>query len=366
MLTVTVAALVLGLGIGLGLGLSGFLPDRRIATPVAPLAVSVAPEGSEEAATIALFRNARDSVVSIATSAARRGLFGMVTAEVPLGAGSGFIWDGNGHVVTNAHVIRGATAAVVTLADGRSFDARLVGRDERHDLAVLRIRGSDLPPPLPLAPPEPPEVGARVLAIGNPFGLDWTLTTGIVSALDREIPGRGGTSIRGVIQTDAAINPGNSGGPLLDSAGRIIGVNTAIYSPSGGSAGIGFAVPVAAVQRVVPQLIRTGRYSPPSLGLVFDPRLNALANRQGLAGVVVLDVPSGSAAAQAGIEPAEILRDGRIRTGDVIVAVEGARVETLDDLLAALEAREIGQTVRVTLWDGARERDVALPLVAEG
>ncbi|EPX86273.1 Trypsin-like serine protease, typically periplasmic [Rubellimicrobium thermophilum DSM 16684] len=247
-------ALALGLGIGLGLGLAGLwrgpapgpqtAPD---AVAVPPVMVTVAPAGSEEAATIALFRAARDSVVAISTTRTRRDLFGRAAGEVPLGSGSGWIWDGSGHVVTNAHVIAGASAALVTLADGRSFDARLVGADPRHDLAVLRIEGEDLPAPLTLAPPKPPEVGSRVLAIGNPFGLDWTLTTGIVSALERELPGRDGVPIRGLIQTDAAINPGNSGGPLLDGAGRVIGVNTAIYSPSGGSAGIGFAIPAATV-----------------------------------------------------------------------------------------------------------------------
>ncbi len=359
-----VLALILGLGIGLGVGLSDLWeePQAAAVAPVAPVELAVAPEGSDEGATIATFRAARDSVVAISTSASRRDLFGRVATEVPLGTGSGFIWDGAGHVVTNAHVIQGANAATVQLADGRAFDARLVGFDRGHDLAVLRIEGEDLPAPLTLAPPEPPEVGSRVLAIGNPFGLDWTLTTGIVSALDREIPGEDGRLIRGLIQTDAAINPGNSGGPLLDSAGRIIGVNTAIYSPSGGSAGIGFAVPVATVQRVVPELIRTGRYSPPTLGLAFDARINAAINRQGLPGAVVLQVERGSEAAQAGVEPAQLLRDGRIRPGHVVTAVDGAPVETLDDLLALLDARQAGDEVAVTFDTGGGETTLELPL----
>ncbi|TNC73110.1 trypsin-like serine protease [Rubellimicrobium roseum] len=360
-------ALLVGLGVGLGIGVSGWLPAREAAAPVAavaPAQLSVAPEGSDEAATIALFRSARDSVVAISTSAARRDLFGRVSSEVPLGTGSGFIWDGEGHVVTNAHVIEGATAATVTLADGRVLPARLVGRDASHDLAVLRIEDEGLPAPLTLAPPEPPEVGAFVLAIGNPFGLDWTLTTGIVSALDRELPGEDGRTIRGLIQTDAAINPGNSGGPLLDSAGRIIGVNTAIYSPSGGSAGIGFAVPAATVGRVVPELIRTGRYVPPTLGLLFDARLNAAINRQGLAGAIVLDVPRGSAAEQAGVTPAEFLRDGRIRPGHVVTEVDGQAVESLDDLLAILDAQAVGEEVTVTFNTGGGETTVDLPVLA--
>ena len=311
-------ALILGVGVGLGFGVARLLPAP---VAVAPVAVAVAPEGSDEAATIALFRAARDSVVAISTSTRARDPFARASGPQPLGSGSGFIWDAAGHVVTNAHVIEGASGATVQLADGRTFDARLVGRDPTHDLAVLRIEGEGLPAPLPLAPPEPPLVGARVLAIGNPFGLDWTLTTGIVSALDRELPEASGATIRGLIQTDAAINPGNSGGPLLDSAGRIIGVNTAIYSLSGGSAGIGFAIPVATLSRVVPELIRTGRYSPPTLGLLIDARINAAANRQGLSGVLVLDVPEGSRAEAAGVQPARLTRDGRIVPGDVIVAV---------------------------------------------
>nr|WP_245218924.1 trypsin-like peptidase domain-containing protein [Rubellimicrobium aerolatum] len=370
MIFAVIVALALGLGIGLGLEGAGLLGDRQAAVPVpaGPAAViTVAPEGSDEAATIDLFRAHRDSVVAISTSASRRDLFGRSAGEVPLGTGSGWLWDGRGHVVTNAHVIEGATAASVQLADGRAFDATLVGRDTVHDLAVLLIDGEGLPPPLTLAPPEPPQVGARVFAIGNPFGLDWTLTTGIVSALERELPSdQAGTIRRGLIQTDAAINPGNSGGPLLDSSGRVIGVNTAIYSPSGGSAGIGFAIPAATVARVVPELIRTGRYTPPTLGLGFDPRINAAVNRQGLEGAVVLDVQQGSEAARAGIAPAEVLRDGRLRPGHVVTALDGEPVATLDDLLAALDARAVGDRVEVTFDTGGDRETVELPILAGG
>ena len=366
-------ALVLGLGIGLGLSASGWAPEwlstaaREGAAPLAPLPPAelvVAPEGSEESATIDLFQQARDSVVAISTSTSQRGLFGRNATEVPLGTGSGWVWDGEGHILTNAHVIQGASRASVQLADGRAFDARLVGADTVHDLAVLRIEGEDLPAALSLAPPEPPQVGTKVLAIGNPFGLDWTLTTGIVSALERELPGdQAGAIRRGLIQTDAAINPGNSGGPLLNSAGQVIGVNTAIYSPSGGSAGIGFAIPASVVARVVPELIRTGRYSPPTLGLLFDARVNSAVNRQGLDGVVVLDVPRGSPAEQAGMEPARFLRDGRLVPGSVITAVEGEPVESLDDLLADIDARQPGEEVAVTFTTGRDEQTVELPLL---
>nr|WP_246849299.1 trypsin-like peptidase domain-containing protein [Rubellimicrobium arenae] len=332
-------------------------PQVTALTPASPAPViTVAPEGSDEAATIDLFRSARDSVVAISTSTSQRDVFGRNAGEVPLGTGSGWLWDNQGHVVTNAHVIEGASAASVQLADGRAFDASLVGRDTIHDLAVLQIDGQDLPTPLTLAAPEPPLVGSRVLAIGNPFGLDWTLTTGIVSALERELPSdQAGTVRRGLIQTDAAINPGNSGGPLLNSAGQVIGVNTAIYSPSGGSAGIGFAIPAATVARVVPELIRSGRYTPPTLGLTFDPRINAAINRQGLPGAIVLDVDRGSEAAQEGVEPAQILRDGRVRPGYVITELGGEPVATLDDLLAALDAHAVGDRVEVTFATGGGE-----------
>src|SRR6056297_2499131 len=224
---------------------------------------------------IDVFESARGSVVYVetaeqVTSPWRRGSF-----EMPRGAGSGLVWDDRGHVVTNHHVVAGASSATVRLADGRAFGATAVGASPAHDLAVLRIGvGVDRPDPIPIGESASLSVGQTVIAIGNPFGLDWTLTTGVVSALDRTLPRRQGPAIERLIQTDAAINPGNSGGPLLDSAGRLIGVNTAIFSPSGASAGIGFAVPVDTVNRVVPQLIATGRYSPPQIGVVTDPTVD--------------------------------------------------------------------------------------------
>jgi S1-C subfamily serine protease len=191
------------------------------------------------------------------------------------------------------------------------------------------------------------QVGQGVFAIGNPFGLDWTLTTGIVSALDRELPGNRGAMIRGLIQTDAAINPGNSGGPLLDSAGRLIGVNTAIYSPSGSNAGIGFAVPVDTVNRVVPQLIARGSYAPPVLGVAHDPRGDALLARAGMTGVMVLDVMSGSPADTAGLMPARITRDGRLSLGNVIMSFNGAPLKSSEDLWAALDTRQAGDAIEL-------------------
>ncbi|MGR3463514.1 S1C family serine protease [Limimaricola sp.] len=331
--------------------------------PPAPLPPASAALETAEQRTIAVFKSARDSVVAITTSARVVDPFTRRAGETPLGSGSGFVWDAAGHVVTNDHVIQRASRATVQLADGRSLEARVVGRAPSHDLAVLRISGRDLPAPLPR--PEPGqgalEVGQSVLAIGNPFGLDWTLTTGIVSALERELPGEAGRMIRGLIQTDAAINPGNSGGPLLDARGRLVGVNTAIFSPSGASAGIGFAVPVSTVARVVPQLIETGRYAPPSLGLGFDARINAAVNRQGLAGALVLEVAPGSEAARKGIAPARMAR-GRLLPGDVVVAADGAPVTALDDLLAEVDRRRAGEAMTLTLSREGRTREVELTL----
>lgn len=311
--------------------------------------------------TIRIFEETRDSVVAITTETNVIDPFRMRSMTQPSGSGSGFIWDDQGHIVTNDHVIAGATGATVLLADGRSFRAALIGRAPSHDLAVLRIAGDDLPRPLSQGMSSDLKVGQSVLAIGNPFGLDWTLTTGIVSALGREIPGSRGP-IRGLIQSDAAINPGNSGGPLLDSSGRLIGVNTAIFSPSGTSAGIGFSVPVSSVARVVPQLIETGRYAPPALGIQFDAQLNAFANRQGQPGVVILGVRPGSPADTAGLVPARFTRDGRAIPEDVIVGLDGRGIATLDDLLAQLDTRIAGQEVTLRLTRHGQAREVRLTL----
>ncbi|PYE82258.1 S1C family serine protease [Pseudoroseicyclus aestuarii] len=351
----------LSAGIGLGLALAPETAAPR-APSALPLPAAEAPLALPEERTIAVFRAAREGVVAITTSAQVRDPFSRRVGERPLGSGSGFLWNADGYVVTNNHVIAGASRAVVQLADGRSLDAQVVGTAPGHDLAVLRIAAGDLPAPLPLAEAGGLEVGQSVLAIGNPFGLDWTLTSGIVSALDRDLQEEGGRTIRGVIQTDAAINPGNSGGPLLDASGRLVGVTTAIYSPSGANAGIGFAVPVGAVLRVVPQLIETGRYSPPSLGLGFDSQINAAVNRQGLEGALVLEVMPDSDAARAGITHAQLSRDGRIIPGDVIKTLDGLPVDTLDALLAALDRRRVGDEVTLGLEkDGAR-REVVLQL----
>ncbi|WP_257558119.1 S1C family serine protease [Sphingobium sp. CFD-2] len=331
--------------------------QRPVVTPRGHLA-------ADEQATIALFRNARDSVVFISTSRRVADLWTRNVYSVPKGSGSGLLWDAAGHVITNYHVIDGASEAQIQLADGRQFSASLVGASPQHDLAVLKIGGMGFKAParVPIGTSADLQVGQNVFAIGNPFGLDWTLTKGIVSALDRSLPNQNGPDIRHLIQTDAAINPGNSGGPLLDSAGRLIGINTAIYSPSGASAGISFAVPVDTVMRVVPQLIANGRYTQPALGVESEEELNdRLKRASGVEGVFVLGVNPGSAAERAGITPATRSIRGVV-AGDVIVALNGKPVSRPGDLLARLDDFQVGQSVELTLLRGGVTRKLKLQL----
>ena len=312
-----------------------------------------------EIATVDLFERVHPSVVYITTLAQRRDLFTGRATEVPTGTGSGFVWDRSGHVVTNVHVLQGgATAARVILADQSVYEAELVGVSRQHDLAVIRI---DAPAhalrPVEIGTSADLRVGQAVFAIGNPFGLSATLTTGVVSATGREIVGAGGNPIENVIQTDAAINPGNSGGPLLDSAGRLIGVNTAIYSPSGASAGIGFAVPVDTVSRVVPRLIADREYVSPRLGIAYSADLDQTVRRRlGISGVVVAGVSPGTGAERAGLRGASRTPDGRLVLGDVIQAIDGERVNNLGEMQTILDRHRPGEDVRVTvLRDGGTQ-----------
>lgn len=311
---------------------------------------------------ISLFETSRSSVVSITTGQRRVDPWRRRAEIVPSGSGSGFFWGDEGHIVTNAHVIQRAVRADIHMADGRVLPARLVGAAPQYDLAVLRVDlDGTTAEPLKNGNSGDLRVGQSVLAIGNPFGLDWTLTTGIVSALEREIPIGNGV-IEGLIQTDAAINPGNSGGPLLDSSGRLIGVNTAIFSPSGASSGIGFAVPVDLVKRVVPQLIANGVYRPPVLGIRFDPRINQLARQNGIEGVVILSVEPGGPAEAAGLRAAQRGRNGGLLPGDVIRQVNTRRITSGDDLSAALDDYEAGDEVTLLVWQDGETREVTLRL----
>ncbi|WP_315804905.1 S1C family serine protease [Bradyrhizobium sp. SZCCHNS3002] len=319
---------------------------------------------ADEKSTIALFESRSGSVVFITTVQQSVNPWTGNSQQERSGTGSGFVWDDLGHVVTNYHVIEGATEALVSLTDGRSFRAALVGASPENDLAVLVIGvGVDRPKPLPLGTSADLKVGQKVFAIGNPFGLSSTLTTGIVSALNRNLQVTQDRTLNGLIQTDAAINPGNSGGPLLDSAGRLIGVNTAIYSPSGASAGIGFAVPVDRVNRVVPRLIASGRYVTPSLGIRTDPKANeALSARLGLSGVFVLDVEQDSAAEKAGLIPARLTRDGGFALGDVVLAIDGQAVGSPEDMTRALENKAPGDRVVLRVLRGGKTVEVRVTL----
>ncbi|GJD49102.1 Putative serine protease HtrA [Methylobacterium crusticola] len=316
-----------------------------------------------EAATVALFERVAPSVVYVFSKRAARDrdlmqvdpYSGEGQQQGGEQTGSGFVWDAAGHVVTNNHVIQGGGEISVRLSTGEVVPASLVGTAPNYDLAVLKLgRASSTPPPIAIGTSADLKVGQSVFAIGNPFGLDHTLTTGVVSALQRRLPTAEGRELSGVIQTDAAINPGNSGGPLLDSAGRLIGVNTAIFSPSGASAGIGFAIPVDVVNRVVPNLIRTGRTPTPGIGIVAAPE-EATA-RLGIDGIVVVQVLRGSPAAAAGLRGL----DASGGLGDVIVGVNGRPVHRLPDLTAAMEAAGIGQSVTLKIDRDGQARSVTV------
>lgn len=356
-LFIVIAILLIGL-------LWRFWPWRSSGVDPNALPRAITPRGDlaeEEKTTIALFRQASPSVVHITTLAVRQDAFSLDVFQIPQGTGSGFVWDKQGHIVTNFHVIRDADAAQVTLADHSSWKARLVGAYPDKDLAVLMVDApKDKLHPIAIGTSHDLQVGQRLFAIGNPFGLDQSLTTGIISALGREIESVNRRAIKDMIQTDAAINPGNSGGPLLDSSGRLIGVNTAIYSPSGASAGIGFAIPVDEVNRIVPQLIRHGKVVRPGLGVQVAP--DHLADELGINGVVIVGVQPGSPAAKAGLRPTRRDAANRILLGDVITAVGKHPVQSVQDLFAALGEYEAGATVKLTLLRDGKQQQVDVGL----
>jgi S1-C subfamily serine protease len=315
----------------------------------------------DEQEIVDLFENTSPSVVYISTVTRRRDFFGRGSGEVPLGTGTGFVWDHDGHVVTNFHVLQGATNARVVMHDQTSYMAAYVGGSQRHDLAVLRIDApADSLRRVRLGDSDRVRVGQSVYAIGNPFGLSATLTTGIISALNRRIEGLTGDIIEDVIQIDAAINTGNSGGPLLDSRGRVIGINSQIVSPSGASAGVGFAIPVNTVIRVVPQLITNGEYTPAWLGITTNQRLNRIVTaRLGVNGVLVAGVDPRSGAARAGLRGTE---PNANQLGDIIVRIDGEPVQSERDLRLVLDRYEPGDEVEVTVSRDGDLRDLVVPL----
>jgi S1-C subfamily serine protease len=344
-----------------------FWPARDNAVNPEAKPRTVTPRGdyrADEKASIDLVKKASPSVVHITSLARSRSIFSL--DRVQQGTGSGVVWDAAGHIVTNYHVVKGAQAAQVVLADHSSWSAKRVLSDADKDLAVLWI---DAPKsrlrPMPIGKSSDLQPGQFVFAIGNPFGLDNTVTHGIVSALGRAIESSTGRLIKGVIQTDAAINPGNSGGPLLDSDGRLIGINTAIFSPSGASAGIGFAIPVDEVNRVVTQLIRHGKIIRPGIGIEEASEQQARRFRIN-SGVMILRVTPGGPADKAGLQGVHPDEEGNfLLAGDIIVAVDGKEVKTADELYSFLEEHNVGDEATLTILRGDERTNVKVKLGAE-
>jgi S1-C subfamily serine protease len=317
----------------------------------------------EEQRAISIFEEAKPSVVYITTLVYERDLFTFNVFEIPQGTGSGFIWDEEGRIVTNFHVIYEAQNVQVTLSDQSQWKAELAGYAADKDLAVLVVKApKEKLHPIRIGTSRDLKVGQSVYAIGNPFGLDQTLTTGIISALGREIESLTRRPIQGVIQTDAAINPGNSGGPLLDSAGRCIGVNTAIYSPSGAYAGVGFAVPIDTINRIIPQLILYGKVIQPGLGI--EVAEDNIARQIGIDGVLIIDVDPRGPAARAGLVPTRYDSEGNVVLGDTIISIDGKKVGSTDDLYKILDSHQVGDEVRLEVTRSGRKRAISVRLGA--
>jgi len=329
--------------------------------PLPPLSPDARTE--DERNTIAVFARAARSCVFVTQHQMVVDYFGGSAHDEPAGSGSGFIWDEFGHVVTNFHVVAGAPSLTVTLQDQRTFPARVVGTEPRKDIAVLKIdiSSTELAAIYRHTGRVELEVGQKVIAIGNPFGLDQTLTTGVISALGRQVDGIGGVKIREMVQTDAAINPGNSGGPLLDSTGRLIGMNTMIYSKSGTSAGIGFAVPANTIARVVPQLIKLGHVEQVGLGIDIDPA-QRIERRLRIRGVVIIAARPDGPAAAAGVRGLKRTANG-IELGDVIVGIDGKAIENYDDLYNELDMRKPEETIKLALAREDKKVEVPVKLV---
>ncbi len=329
------------------------------------VALAAAPAAAllpEEQNTIRVFQDDAPSVVFVTNVAIGQNM-DQDEFAVPQGAGSGFVWDDQGHIVTNFHVVQGGDAFLVTLRDQTQLEARVVGVDPNKDIAVLQVDKPEKLKPVKVGSSDALQVGQTAIAIGNPFGLDHSLSKGVISALGRQVQGIGGVTIRGMIQTDAAINPGNSGGPLLDSGGNLIGMNTMIFSRSGSSAGVGFAVPVSFIKRIVPQLIRTGHVARPGLGVTIlnsGQKYYLIGDQDG---VVINSVSPGGPAAKAGLRGVRRLPGGRVAVGDVIVGVGDDPVKDFDDLYNALDRYKVGDAVAVKVLRGGKTLSVPVALI---
>jgi len=341
----------------------GIKPSRFMQPKVGmrPVVQQIGDLGADERTNMQIFEQAAPSVTYITNKRFQRDIFSFNVMEIPQGEGSGFLWDDKGHIVTNYHVIYEADEIEVKLQNGKSYDASIVGKDPDHDLAVLQIDAMNLNiPPVMIGSSNDLRVGQKVLAIGNPFGLDSSLTTGIISALGRTIQSMTKRNIYDVIQTDAAINPGNSGGPLLDSFGRLIGVNTAIISPSGTYSGVGFAVPVDTVNRIVTKLISYGKVGRPGLGISLIPE--HFMSRWGIEGVGILEVYKGSSAEEAGLRKIKRLPRGRIEMGDIIIECDGSQVRKSSDLIRILDRHEVGDEVDIVIIRSGVKKSVRITI----
>ncbi len=345
--------------------LSGHLQPFGSASVATPSAVTDPSLATDEQNNIEVYKAASPGVVYIQSTAMARDFFGMFSRPVE-GAGSGSVIDEQGDILTNYHVIADAEKLTVSFGSGKAYPAKVVGRDPDTDLAVIKL----LETPkesltiVPMGDSDKLIVGQKVLAIGNPFGLDRTLTTGVISGLERPIHAQNGRTIEGAIQTDASINPGNSGGPLLDSHGQMIGINSQIESPSGASAGVGFAIPVSIAKRIVPQLIRDGEIRRPKLGIA--PRDVASLGKQlqlpVASGVLIVSVAPGSPAANAGLRGVIQTEDGDLEIGDIVVGIDGQKVDSNDDLFRILDKHKIGDSVSVEVFRQGRRTSVPVRL----
>ncbi len=342
-----------------------FEPSEAAYSETPPAGITDPSTASDEQNNIEVYRTLSPGVVFIHSTSYARDFFGFV--EPQEGSGSGSILDQQGHILTNYHVIAGAQTLSVSLGGKKDYPAVVVGRDPDTDLAVIRLTEKPAGPltVVPLGDSDKLVVGQKVLAIGNPFGLDRTLTTGVISGLQRPIRARNNRLIEGAIQTDASINPGNSGGPLLDSRGRMIGINSQILSPSGSSAGVGFAVPVSIAKRVVPQLIQHGQVRRPKLG-ISTRDVEGIRNQIDLPvseGVLIVQVARGSGAAAAGLRGMQQTEMGDFELGDIIVGINSDKVSNSDDLFRVLERYQVGQTVQVQIWRDGRRTSVPVRLM---
>jgi S1-C subfamily serine protease len=339
-------------------------PAGQVRPPAEPAPAADFQLTEDERNTIDVVKRNKNSVVYITNIQLVRDFFYGEEEKIPKGSGSGFVWDNEGHIVTNFHVIEDGVEFLVALPNGEQRQAKLVGKEESKDTAVLKLEGG-LSGIYPITPGSSRDlqVGQKTIAIGNPFGFDYTVTKGIVSAVGRKILGAGNVTIRDMIQTDASINPGNSGGPLLNSAGELIGMNTVIYSPSGASSGVGFAVPVDIIKKIVPEIIRTGSVSRPGLAVSFVA--DEYARRARIEGVVLMEVQTGTAAYAAGLRGVSRDRYGRTFVNDVITAIDKAPVKSYDDLFTALENYKIGDKVNLTVEKNGQKRQVPFTLVRD-